>query len=178
LLVVSKSVFGGTVYAAPRSLRDDGRPNRMRRFAQVAGLVTDGAFLPDGTRVVLRTYGTASVYTFPGFELLGTVQLPRQRQGEGISVSPSGRVLLSSEGVDAEVLQVTLPAALTRAREAPATPLGPAPATRAPSRKAADPDPDPRSASDWGWIALAAVGVGALGYLTLRGSRLRGPRTR
>jgi hypothetical protein len=177
LFVVSKSVFGGTVYAAPRRLRDD-EPNRLRPFAQVAGLVTDGAFLPDGEHVLLRTYGTASVYTFPGFELVGTVRLPRQRQGEGVSVSPSGRVLLSSEGVRAEVLEVTLPAALTRADEAPATPPGPAPATRAPGRRAVDPNPQPRSAEDWGWIALAAVGVGALGYLSIRGSRLRGPRRR
>ena len=177
LFVVSKSVFGGTVYAAPRRLSAGG-PNRLHRFARVAGLVTDGAFLPDGKHVLLRTYGTASAYTFPGFQLLGTVRLPRQPQGEAVSVSPAGRVLISSEGARADVLEVTLPAALTQAGETPATPLGPAPATRAPGRRAADPDPDPRDAADWGWIALAAVGVGALGYLSLRGSRLRGPRTR
>lgn len=181
VLVVSKSVFGGTVYAAPPRLRAGSTPNRMRKFAQVAGLVTDGTFFPDGRHVLLRTYGTASVYTYPGFELVGTVTLPAQPQGEGISVSRTGRVLVSSEGVHADVLQVTLPPRLTAelAPDAspPATPTGPAPSSRAPSH-VAEPDPSPRSLEDWGWIALVAAGVGALGYLALRGSRLRGPRKR
>ena len=98
---MSKAVFGGTVYAAPRHLRPD-RQNRLRAFARVPGLVTDGTFFPDGRHVLLRTYGTASVYTFPGFELVGTVTLPSQPQGEGISVSSTGRVLVSSEGVHAD----------------------------------------------------------------------------
>ena len=98
LFVVTKSVFGGTVYAAPGRPRAGGQPNRLKAFARVTGLVTDGTFLPDGRRVVLRTYGTATVYTFPGFAPIGTVGLPQQRQGEGISVSRTGRVLVSSEG--------------------------------------------------------------------------------
>jgi hypothetical protein len=176
LFVVSKSVFGGTVYAAPSRLRGGDGANRLRPFAEVAGLVTDGAFLPDGKRVVLRTYGTASVYTFPGFELLGTVRLPRQRQGEAVSVSPSGRVLLSSEGVDAPVLRVVLLADLLEADQPPATPPGPEPAT--PARSSRANEPEPRSAGDWALVALAAAGVGGLGYLAIRGSRLRGPRRR
>lgn len=181
VLVVSKSVFGGTVYAAPERLRPGSAPNRMRRFAQVAGLVTDGTFFPDGRHVLLRTYGTASVYTYPGFELVGTVTLPAQEQGEGISVSRTGRVLVSSEGVHADVLQVTLPARLTAelapGATPPPTPIGPAPSSRAPSH-AAKPDPSARSLEDWGWIGLVAAGLAALGYLTLRGSRLRDPRRR
>ena len=82
VFVVSKAVFGGTVYAAPRHLRPD-QPNRLRAFARVPGLVTDGAFFPDGRHVVLRTYGTASVFTFPAFELVGTVTLPVAAAGRG-----------------------------------------------------------------------------------------------
>jgi hypothetical protein len=170
--VVSKSVFGGTVYVAPRHLRGSGAANRLRVFARVRGLVTDGTFFPDGKHVLLRTYGTASVYTFPSFGPVGTVDLPAQRQGEGISVSPRGRVLLSSEGVRADVLQVTLPGRLTRpAATASATPLAPTPA--APTEQAR---PPARTAEDWGWIALVATAVGAVGYLSLRGARLRSPR--
>ena len=113
LFVVSKTVFGGTVYAVPAGARPGGRV-AMRRFAQVPGLITDGAFLPDGRHVVLRSYATATVFTFPGFEARGTFDLPEQRQGEAVSVGPRGRVLLSSEGVGAEVLQVDIPARLTR----------------------------------------------------------------
>jgi hypothetical protein len=179
VFVVSKSVFGGTVYAAPRDLVPGGKTNRLRVFARVSGLVTDGAFFPDGRHVVLRTYGTASVYTFPGFELVGTVDLPGQRQGEGISVSPAGRVLLSSEGVRAAVLQIQLPAALTAATASPpADASGPAPSTRLPAPAPGSDEPPDRTAEDWGWTALVAVLVAAAGYLTLRGSRVRGPRRR
>ena len=168
--VVTKSPFGGTVYAAPRKLSPDG-PNALQTFARVRGLVTDGAFFPDGRRVLLRTYGTASVYTFPGFAPLGTVRLPPQPQGEGVSVAPDGRVLVSSEGVHSPVLQVTLPPTVTAPTARPsASPLPP----REPAAPA--PPSTPRSVSEWGWVALAAVGIGAVGYLTLRGSRLRGPR--
>lgn len=175
VFVVSKSVFGGTVYAAPRTLAPGGRASRLTAFARVSGLVTDGTFFPDGRRVLLRTYGTASVYTFPGFALVGTVRLPAQPQGEGISVSPAGRVLVSSEGVHADVLRVTLPAALTRPDATPsASPLGPS----AEPPRPGDVKPRSRSAEEWGWITLVAVGVAALGYLTVRGARPRGPRRR
>jgi hypothetical protein len=103
VFVVSKAIFGGTVYAGPRRLHAD-KPNRLHTFARVPGLVTDGTFFPDGRHVLLRTYGTASVFTFPGFELVGTVALPEQPQGEGISVSGTGRVLVSSEGVRPEAV--------------------------------------------------------------------------
>lgn len=127
VFVVSKTVFGGTVYVAPNPAA--GQTTRLRRFAQVEGLVTDGAFLPDGRRVVLRSYGTASVYSFPGFDLLGTVTLPSQRQGEGISVGRDGRVLLSSEGRNAPVLEIQLPVSLVApsASSEPTPPESPRP---------------------------------------------------
>ncbi len=175
LLIVSKSVFGGTVYAAPVRLRADA-PTRLRTFAQVPGLVTDGAFLPDGEHVVLRTYGTASVYTFPAFERVGTVTLPPQKQGEAISVAPDGRVLVSSEGVGAQVLEVDLPAGLTEATPAPgATPSGPIPETRTPPAPSAATKPA-RSAWQWAGVAGVAAGVGVLGWLAVRMSRVREPR--
>jgi outer membrane protein assembly factor BamB len=172
LYVVTKSPFGGTVYVAPRRLSQDS-PNRLTTFARVGGLVTDGTFFPGGRRVLLRTYGTATAYTFPGFAPVGTVRLPSQPQGEGISVAQDGRVLVSSEGVRSQVLQVTLPPSFTASSASPtAAPL--------PPREPAAPSPPSpgRSASDWGWVALAAAGIGSLGYLAVRGSRLRGPRRR
>jgi hypothetical protein len=175
LFVVSKSAFGGTVYAAPGRPRASGQPNRLTAFARVTGLVTDGTFLPDGKRVVLRTYGTATVYTFPGFAPIGTVRLPQQRQGEGISVSRTGRVLISSEGPRSDVLDVSLPPALTDPRATPsAAPVDPAKDPQPPTNAR----PAARTVSQWGWTALVAAGVGVLAYLTLRASRLRGPRRR
>jgi hypothetical protein len=174
VFVVTKSVFGGTVYAAPRTLRE-GEDNRLRRVADVGGLVTDGTFLPGGHRVLLRTYGTASVYTFPAFDLLGTVTLPAQPQGEGISASPGGRVLVSSEGARTDVLQVQLPRSLMTGDRGAHRPTGPEPSTKGPPPA----PPVERPARGPGdWLAIGGVGVvvAALGWLTLRGSRLRSPR--
>jgi hypothetical protein len=179
--VVSKSVFGGTVYAAPTDLRGGGAVNRLTRFARVSGLVTDGTFFPDGRHVLLRTYGSASVYTVPGFGLVGTVHLPRQRQGEGISVGPQGRILVSSEGENTPVLQVFLPAALA-AVVAGRQQRGPLPASVSTTTPRARRDPSsftPQTdlAGRIG-VVLVVGAVAALGYLTVRGARLRGPRRR
>ena len=173
--IVSKAVFGGTVYAAPRDLRP-GRQNRLRPFARVPGLVTDGTFFPDGRHVLLRTYGTASVYTFPGFQPVGTVTLPSQPQGEGISVSSTGRVLVSSEGVDSDVLRIHLPHRLTSSPP-PAAASGPTPSTSGPPRSTASTH-TPRDAKDWAGIALVGVVVAGLVVLVVRSSPLRGPRRR
>jgi hypothetical protein len=176
VFVVSKSPFGGVVYAAPRDPVAGGRPNRLRAFARVGGLVTDGSFLPDGRHVLLRTYGTASVYTFPAFALVGTVRLPAQPQGEGISVGPGGRVLVSSEGVHADVLQVRLPSSLTAPSARPVGgSSGPRPSTRPPA-DVADRHPVPRGAGAWVGIGVVAAAIAGVGYLTVRGSRIRTPR--
>lgn len=170
VLVVSKSPFGGTVYAAPRDLRSGGATNRLSSFAQVNGLVTDGAFFPDGKRVVLRGYGSASVYTFPALNLVGTVRLPKQPQGEGISVSSTGRVLVGSEGLHADVLRLSLPHRLTS---------GPPSATQAgPGRSApAGESTHSRDAGDWAGIGLVAAAIAAIAYLFVRAGRRRGRRT-
>lgn len=131
LFVVSKTVFGGTVYAVPGDARP-GRLIRMRRFAQVPGLVTDGAFLPDGRHVLLRSYATATVYTFPAFQRTGTFELPEQRQGEAVAVGRDGRVLLSTEGVGTDVVEIDVPQRLLR--EPPTrTSVSPAPDDRRPT---------------------------------------------
>ena len=91
LYVVSKVVFGGKLFEAPERL-DPAPDNRLRPLADVTGLVTDGAFFPDGRHLVLRTYTRALVYTFPDLALVGELRLPGQRQGEGLAVA--GRTAL------------------------------------------------------------------------------------
>ncbi|MFN8195687.1 MAG: hypothetical protein U0R80_15570 [Nocardioidaceae bacterium] len=121
LYVVTKSVLGGTVYAAPESLDPD-RPNRLKKIGRVGGIITDGAFFPDGRDIVVRDYGRAAIYTFPGLRLVGEFALPKQRQGEGITVSADGALYLSSEGPQQAVLQVKVPPALQLAMDAAPTP--------------------------------------------------------
>ncbi|MGZ8736820.1 MAG: hypothetical protein ACXWW7_06620 [Nocardioides sp.] len=174
LYVVSKTVFGGVVYEAPRSLRP-GTSHRLRTFARVPGLVTDGAFFPDGRHVLLRSYGTASVFTVPGFDLRGTVTLPAQRQGEGVSVGRAGRILLSSEGLNAPVLEVELPAALAdevapaeappSAGRSPST--GPAPSAEpSPVVEPGGAAPDGDAGPAPGWILGGAGLLAVLAALT------------
>lgn len=134
--VVTKSLFGGTVYVAPKQLRTD-RLNRLRPVTRVGGFLTDGAFWPDGRHLVLRDYTEASLLTFPGFERVGRIALPEQEQGEAVAVGADGRVLVSTEGRHSPIHEVRLPPAL-----AAAVAPEPEPAPESDPEAAADSDAD------------------------------------
>ena len=118
LYVVSKQIFGGVLYAAPRRLDPDG-PNQLRPVADAIPIATDGAFWPDGKHLVVRGYARAVVYAWPSMRAVGDLSLPDQDQGEGIAVTPDGRVLVSTEGQFTDVLEVRLPRAVRDALESP-----------------------------------------------------------
>lgn len=168
LYVVSKVVFGGSLYAAPRTLAGTG--NRLAELGRVMPIVTDGAFFPDGRHLVLRDYGRMVVYTFPGLEAVADVTLPEQRQGEGIAVSADGRVYVSSEGRRAPVYEVPLPAAVRGVVQEEAEPTVEPSAT--PSDAGPPPGPPPGSRADtelpqatdperpwWPWLLTGGVGA-------------------
>ncbi len=173
LLVISKSFFGGTVYAAPARLRTDGE-NRLREVGRARALATDAAFFPDGRHLVVRGYSGASVLTWPTLEEVADLDLPRQEQGEGIAVAADGEVYLSSEGLHAPVLRLPLPADVREAMAAP-TAAGQDADPGSPSRT------EPASAADgagagersaWPWLA------GGLGLALLLAALLRALRPR
>ncbi|WP_435747485.1 hypothetical protein [Nocardioides sp. SYSU DS0663] len=143
LLVVTKTVFGGTVLQAPARL-SPGRPNELRPVGATSqlGLATDGAFFPGGEHVVLRDYVRIVVYTWPGMDPLAEIPLPEQEQGEGLAVDDRGRVFVSSEGVRQPVLRIPLPG---RVREA-VSPAEPEP-TPTPTP---EPQPDASPGADAG----------------------------
>jgi hypothetical protein len=179
LYVVTKSVLGGTVYRAPEPLRA-GAVNRLEPVARVPGVVTDGAFLPDGGHVLLRTYTSLSVFTFPGWERVGTTRLPRQRQGEGLAVSRSGEIYLSTEGAYSQVLQVFLPDELVAelGRHGASLPATPSPAPAAGTNR--DPASPPRSTGEGGgiWIAGGVTVATLAGWLVFTAVRPRSRRNR
>lgn len=107
LYVITKGVFSGTVYAAPERLRADGA-NLLEEVGEAPGIVTDATFLPGGGGVVMRTYGAAHLAAYPSWQLVSSVDLPRQDQGEGIALAGRG-MLLSTEGARSQVLRVDLP---------------------------------------------------------------------
>ncbi len=172
VLIASKGLMSGVLYRAPEELSES-EPNRMEAVADVPGLVTDGAFLPDGRHLVLRTYSRAVFYSYPGLELVGEVDLPDQQQGEGIAVDERGRIYLSSEGQQAPVLRLDLPRRLERALAPPAAPDDGDDAVV----PTGEPEPEPESASDserdpWPWLLGGAFGLGVIVVL-LRALRPR-----
>jgi len=161
LYVVTKGVLGGVVLAAPARLRAD-RVNRLRPLDRVMPIVTDGAFLPSGDRLVLRDYTRAVVHDFPSFEVVSEVVLPQQEQGEGIAALAEDRVLVSTEGQRSPVHQVALPPSPT-----PADP--PSTFSREGRELPEEPNPGP---DPFPW--LLGLGLGAVSLVVLWAS-LRSP---
>ncbi len=135
LYIVSKTLFGSTLYAVPRRVWPGGGTgvSRLTTLTEVAtmsaGFVTDGAFLPSG-RILLRGYGEVYVVDQPSavhhgrLAVLARAGLPDQDQGESIAVIDNGRrALIGSEGKDEPVLRIEVPVV---AGEQPASTL-PAP---------------------------------------------------
>ncbi|WP_210650077.1 hypothetical protein [Nocardioides sp. SYSU D00065] len=113
LYVITKGVFSGTVYAAPPRLQP-GRVNRLTEVAGAPGMVTDAVFSAGGGGVVLRTYSSAHLVSFPSWQPLTSWDLPEQDQGEGVALD-AGELLVSTEGARSQVLRVDLPDAAVAA---------------------------------------------------------------
>ncbi|MDQ1104963.1 hypothetical protein QE364_002906 [Nocardioides zeae] len=174
LLVVSKGVLGGSFYAAPEQLVA-GQVNVLEPLAPALGVATDAAFFPDGRHLVVRNYGAAAVYTYPGLTEVGSFDLPEQPQGEGIAVDPDdpGAVLLTTEGPRTPVLRVALPADVSAAM-APESPD--AGSTDTPDGGAdADPAVDPADDGP-GWLPWIVGGAGGVVLLVLAVTLARGSR--
>ncbi|OEV11194.1 hypothetical protein AN218_14090 [Streptomyces nanshensis] len=91
----------GGIYAGPERLSPSG-VNVFRRIARTEIWATDGAFSPDGTRLVLRGYFGGGMYRWRDGkpEALDTpVSVPMAGQGESVTFTPDGRTLMcGSEG--------------------------------------------------------------------------------
>ena len=154
LLVATKEIFGGVLYAAPERL-DPERVNRLRPLGTVMGVATGGEFFPDGRHLVLRDYGRAVVYTWPGLEAVGEVDLPPQQQGEGIAVVGRDDLLVGSEGPRSPVHRLELPPDVAEAVAPPPTSSsdrdpGDASVTRSrEGEELPEDDPGPRDPTQW-----------------------------
>lgn len=127
LFLVSKSVRGSGVFAAPQLLVA-GEKNVLRKIADIdfeplprtvrglkdviaSVLITGGAISPDGSRCVVRTYTDAYEWKIEGERVAAAfekppvhVPLPDTRQGEAITYLRDGSGLrISSEGAGAPV---------------------------------------------------------------------------
>ncbi|MDT0343236.1 hypothetical protein [Streptomyces litchfieldiae] len=103
---------GGALYAGPAQLTEAG-VNAFQRVADIDVWVTDGAFSPDGTRLMLRGYFTAQMYRWTPD---GTPEPIDRRvipggpmQGESVTFTPDGRTLMfGGEDENSEVEPVEL----------------------------------------------------------------------
>jgi hypothetical protein len=175
--VITKSLAGGIVYRAPAQLSST-RPNRLVAVGRVAEYATDAARSRDGKHVIVRGPEYAAIYTLPGFQRLGAVRLPSQPQGEGISVGPSGRIRVDSEGAHTAVREVTLPPELLSAFDPALAPASPSasPSTSPTPSPSPTPSTAPTTGSDTSsdgfgpinppwlmWSIPGVIGIGALG---------------
>lgn len=166
--VVTKQLGGGGIYAGPTEPVPGGGLESLTRVGDAPAMVTDGAFLPDGSAIVLRTYTQAHVLSWPDVKPIRTIDLPKQKQGESLTVLPDGKnVLVGSEGENQPVYNVSLSAK-------PSKPDDPGKPTKDPKpneqgnqdkkQDAADKTADPEDAvQGMPWWVPAMVGVIAVG---------------
>ncbi|MFE3368183.1 WD40 repeat domain-containing protein [Streptomyces sp. NPDC059173] len=105
--IASKNEDGGGLYEGPAKLTT-GAVNTFRRVGEVPW-VTDGAFSPDGKRLVLRSYFSAREYAFEDGRLGEDrpVAAPFQRQAESVTYTADGAALMfGSEGARSGVVRV------------------------------------------------------------------------
>jgi hypothetical protein len=173
--IASKNEDGGGLYRGPAELSAHG-VNTFRRIAEVPW-VTDGAFSPDGSRLVLRGYFWAAEYRWSGGapHKLADLGVPMQPQGEGVTFTPDGKALMyGSEGRRSQVWRATLsgaelpdsvPTASAGSAKGNAGTQGGAAAQAGKGTAAHDPAPGSGSGGErmlgFGALALvAAVGLG------------------
>ncbi|WP_189528556.1 WD40 repeat domain-containing protein [Streptomyces sindenensis] len=105
--IASKNEDGGGLYEGPAELTAGG-VNTFRRVDEVPW-VTDGAFSPDGKRLVLRSYFSAREYAFENGRLGEdrSIAAPFQRQAESVTYTADGSALMfGSEGARSDVVRV------------------------------------------------------------------------
>ncbi|WP_299535327.1 WD40 repeat domain-containing protein [uncultured Streptomyces sp.] len=105
--IASKNQDGGGLYEGPAELSTGG-DNVFHRVGKV-GWVTDGAFSPDGTRLVLRSYLGARVHDFADGRIGAEhpVDAPFQGQSESVTYTADGSALMYGyEGARSRVERV------------------------------------------------------------------------
>ncbi|WP_165956108.1 hypothetical protein [Streptomyces hainanensis] len=110
--IASKKDDGtAALYAGPAELSAEG-VNTFERTADLGVWVTDGAFSPDGSRLMLRGYFVARMFrwTDAGPEPIDRSLFPPvQQQGESVTFTPDGRTLMfGTEGAGSGVEPVEL----------------------------------------------------------------------
>ncbi|MFE4638227.1 WD40 repeat domain-containing protein [Streptomyces sp. NPDC056773] len=134
--IASKDEREGGLYEGPEALSASGT-NTFRRIGDVPW-VTDGAFSPDGGRLVLRGYLWAKTYPWKDGRPAGdgeAVAAPWQGQAESVTYTADGSTLMfGAEGTNSRVVAVPAAAGAKPSPSASASVSGaPAPSPGAPA---------------------------------------------
>ena len=109
LQLVTKGICAGSVFAAKIG---DLRTDRVTTFEQIAdsapGLVTDGAYSPDGSNVALLTYVSLVTVDPKTWQSVGSQALPELSQPETVDFLTQTRLLVGSEGANSALKEVAL----------------------------------------------------------------------
>ena len=154
--LVSKGLLAGGVFELPDPLSTTAA-NVARRIADAPGIVTDGAFTPDGSRVLLRTYLDVREVDPATWEETGSIQTPPMAQSESLAVESGGRTfLVGSEGESSPLIRVVIP-------DGSAVPTASATPTDDPVP--VDANGDPRANQGFAGRTWAGAAVGLLALL-------------
>ncbi|MFB6722102.1 hypothetical protein ACFCV3_18145 [Kribbella sp. NPDC056345] len=153
LFIVTKASKGAAIYSTPGTPSREGTNRLTKLAAAPAGTFTDGTFLPDGQRAVLRTYVDVATVAWgdkPTLVARGPAPLT---QGESIAVGEvDNTVLVGSEGSNSAVYQVQVPTKKAAA--------SPPPASAAPPKGAGNSDAGAGAADknhNLRWIIIGAA---------------------
>ncbi|MDX2973927.1 hypothetical protein, partial [Kribbella solani] len=133
LYFVTRSSQGaGAIYSAPPSPSRQGT-NKLTKFAAApSGGITDGTFLPDGQRAVLRSATEVSTVAWGDTPTVVARVAASTGAGKSVAVGPAdGTVVVASSGTNAAFYQLTAPAkpADTTTSTPPSASATPKPAT-------------------------------------------------
>jgi hypothetical protein len=166
--LISKGLFGGTVFALPDPLVE-GQDNRVAALeGDIPGIITDAAFTPDGRYVVARDYSEAYVLDASTWQILSSQELPEAKQGETLAVETGGRsFLVGSEGAGSPLIRIAY-----QAPEPAATPVEPSPSATATSVSSspAAATGNGFAGSTWFWAAIAVTLLAFIGLAATRRS--------
>jgi hypothetical protein len=96
--------------------------NRLTKVADAPADITDGAFLPGGKKIALRSNTTVYVLDAGSYETVASAELSTQPKGKSLAVSLDGQsLLLGTQGRNAKVYSVPVPTKVTPSAS-PSTP--------------------------------------------------------
>ncbi|WP_293784391.1 hypothetical protein [uncultured Aeromicrobium sp.] len=108
MFLVTKTIGAATVYRA--ELSEGGTPTDFQPTGLVAPpVVTDGAFAPDGSSIVLLSYLGVQILDPASWAVRESLALPPLKQAESLAFLTAGTVLVGSEGLNSPLFVLDLP---------------------------------------------------------------------